>query len=45
MRIFPAELDNFVDAGEFLINGFTICVAAFELGAGYNEDPLLIGFL
>jgi len=44
IRIFPAELDNFLDAGECLINGFTIGMAAFELGAGYNEDPILIGF-
>jgi hypothetical protein len=44
VRIFHAELDNFPDAGERLINGFTIGVTTFELGAGYNEDPILIGF-
>jgi len=43
LRIFHTELDSFPDADECLIDGFTVSVAAFELGTGYNEDPILIG--
>jgi hypothetical protein len=43
LGILHAELDNFLDAGKCLINSFTECVAAFELGTGYDEDPILIG--
>jgi hypothetical protein len=43
LRIFHAELDNLFDADESFIDGFTIGMAAFELGTGYNEDPVLIG--
>ncbi len=42
LRIFHTELNNFPDADERLIDGFTVSVAAFELGTGYDEDPILI---
>jgi hypothetical protein len=42
--IFHAELDNFPDAEECLIDSLSVRVATFELGAGYDEDPILIGF-
>ena len=42
LRIFHTELNNFPDTDEGLIDGFTVSVAAFELGTGYDEDPILI---
>jgi hypothetical protein len=41
--ILHTKLDNFLDAGKCLINSFSERVAAFELGTGYDEDPILIG--
>jgi hypothetical protein len=43
LGILHAELDNFLDTGKCLINGFSEGMAALELGGGYDEDPLLIG--
>jgi hypothetical protein len=43
LGILHAELDNFLDAAKCLINSFSVGVAAFELGTGYDEDPILIG--
>jgi hypothetical protein len=40
--IFHAELDNFPDAEECLIDSLSVRVATFELGAGYDEDSILI---
>jgi len=41
--ILHAELDNFLDAAKCLINSFSVCVATFELGTGYDENPIFIG--
>ena len=43
LGILHAELDNFLDPGKCLINSFSEDMAAFELGAGYDEDPILNG--
>jgi hypothetical protein len=41
--ILHTKLDNFLDAGKCPINSFSEGMAAFELGTGFDEDPILIG--
>ena len=43
LGILQSELDNFPDAAKCLIYSFSEGMATFEPGAGYDEDPLLIG--